>query len=85
VAQRPVVRIEVSTPTDGGSVGIRWVDSDLDPAVDDETWNRNIEAWDRMTAGIHALLSELGPIPEGGWDVKLYCHDPEGLLRHVGE
>lgn len=66
------LRIEISEGEDDGSdVSIHGVN--LPEAPDDPEafaeWDRK---WTSICNGIHALLGELGPIPDVGWEVKFW-------------
>ncbi len=68
-----MIKIEITTPCDVGvGTSIHWKDGSGEEKYD--------KVWDKITKGIHALLMELDPIPEGGWNVVFMCPEPERLL-----
>ena len=60
-------------------VSIRWEDRPLDDDLDDEEFDKFDLAWTRICDGIHSLISNLGPIPETGWDARITCDNWEEL------
>ena len=79
-----MLRIEIVDGADGADVSIEGVD--FPEAPEDEA---AFAEWDaRQTSirnAIHALLGELGPIPEAGWDVKFWCSEqPRSELEIMG-
>ena len=75
------LEIKISHPTEEGpSVSIHWKDS---PVVADDAGDFGDEdqAWTKICNGIHALLANLGPFPEGGWDIEFTCPDPHLIVE----
>ena len=81
-----VIKIGTPIPDVGPSVSIHWKDSDTEiiPPMDadeSEKWDRGDQAWTKICNGIHALIGELGPLPEGGWDVEFTCSNPSSIIE----
>ena len=43
-----------------------------DEAVSDETFLEHQERFQAICNGIHALVAELGPLPDTGWEIKFW-------------
>jgi len=66
-----VLRIEISEGDgDGSSISIHGVN--LPEPPDDDSFPEWDRKWTSICNGVHALLGELGPIPENGWKVKFW-------------
>ena len=81
-----VIKIAISTPISepGPSVSIQWEGKCLEINATselDDVWDEGDQIWTKICNGIHAFLAELGPIPEGGWDVKFSCKNPKLILE----
>lgn len=67
-----MIRIEIEDGnSDDADVSIRGVDFPDAPA-DDAAYAVWEERWSSICNGIHALLAELGAIPETGWSVRFW-------------
>jgi hypothetical protein len=79
---KPFLEIKISTPNEEGpSVTIHWKDSPDDPVKLE--WDAADQAWTKICDGIHALLHNLGPIPEGGWGVEFSCPKPDLIVEDI--
>jgi len=68
-----MLKIEITVDSspqwgEGSSVTIRNLNKA--PDCDDAEYTAWNKRWTSVCQGIHLLLSELGPIPDGGWKVE---------------
>ena len=85
--ENPFLVIKLKAPNpDGAGVGIRWVDPhpEIDipmDAKDTDVWDEGDQAWTKICNSIHALIGELDPIPEGGWEIEFSCLDTSLIIE----
>ena len=53
---------------DGSHISMNWKNV---PTMDGDWTPKMEEVWGDVKNGIHALIGNLGPIPEAGWEVDV--------------